>query len=149
MAVGDGAITIADLSYTAGIIDGEGSIMIKRSKGNRPNRPTPEYRVVISVTNTNRLLLEWLFKKFGGSIKHYAKQAFGHKPCYTWTITAKSGIIFLRLIKPYVLLKGEQLETALLFQTSVGGQPRLSTETLMFREECFQKARELNKRGVL
>ena len=61
MAIGDGVITLQDLGYAAGFIDGEGSIMIKRS---------------------------------------------------------------------------------------IGGHYKLSNETLSFREECFQKARTLNKRGA-
>jgi hypothetical protein len=38
-----------------------------------------------------------------------------------------------------------------MFQTSVkngGCRRQLTTETLCFRENCFQKAKELNKRGV-
>ena len=151
MAVGDGAITVADLAYTAGIIDGEGSIMIKRSKGNRPGRPTPEYRVFISVGNTNRLLLEWLNARFGGSIKRYVRVTPNCKPVYTWTISAKSGIMFIKLIKDFLVIKKDQAEIALMFQTTVvsgGSWCKVTDEKLRIREEYFQNMKQLNKRGV-
>ena len=152
MSVGDGSeLTLQDLGYAAGFIDGEGSIMIKRSKGNRPGRPTPEYRVVVSCANTDKRPLEWLAYKFGGSIKPYVRQTPRHKDTFTWTITAKSAVAFIKLIKPYLIIKHNQAEVAIMFQTSVkniGGIYKLSQETLAFREDCFQKARVLNKRGA-
>jgi hypothetical protein len=152
MSVGDGAITIADLAYTAGIIDGEGSIMVKRSKENRPGRPTREYRIVVSVGNTNRLLLEWLLVRWEGSIKPYIRKIPNCKPVYTWTLSAKSAVMFLKLIKDFLVIKKDQAELALIFQTTVksgGSWSRLTPETLQTREDCFNKMAILNKRGVI
>lgn len=155
MAVGDG-LTITDLAYAAAFIDGEGCVGIKRSKGIRPKRGSvsPEYRVYILAANTHKGVIDWMQDKFGGSIgfqaKGYCKNGLERKICYRWRIASSSAITFLRLIRPYMIVKKDQADICFMFQTSVknlGGRKSIPEETLRFREDCFQRNRVLNKKG--
>ncbi len=52
----------AEAAYIAGIIDGEGSILLTRNRQDR--YPSPQ----VSVTSTDHELLDWLCKRLRGSI---------------------------------------------------------------------------------
>ena len=55
------------IAYFAGIIDGEGSIIIAK-QAIRKGRKNHTYSLRICVVNSNKILLEWLRTNFGGSI---------------------------------------------------------------------------------
>lgn len=58
-----GKIDPTTAAYTAGLIDGEGSIMMSKTHRNNPFR-TP----VVMVSNNCVELLEWLRETFGGTV---------------------------------------------------------------------------------
>src|SRR4051812_37412335 len=75
------------LAYVAGLIDGEGSISIGVSR-DHPGRATPNYWLQVSVTNTDRTLIDWLLTSFGGhtsSNSHY-HDAPKRRPCWAWRV---------------------------------------------------------------
>jgi len=157
MTIGDG-LTITDLAYAAALVDGEGCVGIKRSKGIRPKRGSvsPEYRVYILVANTYKPVIDWMQLKFGGSVgfrqpKQDCVDGRKRKVCYRWRLASASAVMFLRLIRPYMIIKKDQADLCFMFQESVQTKCKkriLSEETLKFREECFQKNRMLNQTGV-
>ena len=85
-------------AYTAGLIDGEGSVLLSRSG------KTQTYRYpCVSVTSTTLALCEFLKANYGGYIctkKTYAKH---HKPAWHWTTMSNSALEMLELVRPYML----------------------------------------------
>jgi hypothetical protein len=70
--------------------------------------------LTVSLCNTFLPLLEEAKGQFGG----YIKRSGGvNKPCYTWGMSAKKGCTFLRIVLPYLVIKREQAEIALEFQS--------------------------------
>lgn len=151
MALDGSTITITDLAYAAGFVDGEGYVSVKRA-GYLREGWSRHYRLYISVANTNPLVIDWFKAKFGGSIKRATKRENPtHKPCYSWIISAKSGALFLKLITPYLIIKKTQAELCLTFQTTIRkdlGTTRLPAEILEQREQFYQDVKLLNKKGV-
>ena len=101
------------LAYTAGIMDGEGSIGIARHKSKSCKRGyTLELNV--QVTSSDEWLCQWLKFSFGGSLSHSINSA--NNPMWHWIIVARKARDFLELIRPYLRLKKPQADIAIQFQ---------------------------------
>ena len=87
------------LSYTAGIIDGEGCIGVHRG-GKHPSG-TSRHRVRIIVGNTDKRLVIFLKDNFGGSIAKRNVRG-NRKPAYAWELSANKAKNFLDEILPYL-----------------------------------------------
>ena len=120
-----------DLAYTAGIMDGEGSIGIARYKSKSCKRGyTLELNV--QVTSSDEWLCQWLKFGFGGSLSHSINNA--GNPMWHWIIAARKASEFLRLIKPYLRLKSPQADLAIKFQDAKRYRPSKSPEEMAVEE---------------
>jgi hypothetical protein len=144
-----------DKAYLAGIIDGEGcvGIGIRKSGSRRGRYLTP----TLQVTNTQKELLDWLYKRYGGGIyAHRQTNQRGRKPTWLWSCAGQKALAAIRDARPYMLLKCEQADILLAL-------PRYSTKardklgrikgSMTAREHAendnvIERIRALNKRGV-
>ncbi len=92
-------------SYLAGIIDGEGSVMLTRFHKNE--YPSP----CISISSTDIELLEWIkdTTKCGKitNKKNYNEER--HKNSYTYTVIYNDALKLLKEIEPYLVIKQKKL----------------------------------------
>ncbi len=102
-----------DLAYTAGIVDGEGSIGIARHKSKSCKRGYT-LELCVQVTSSDEWLCTWLKFAFGSSLSHSVNNA--GNPMWHWILGARKASEFLKLILPYLKLKRPQAELAILFQ---------------------------------
>lgn len=88
----------SDISYLAGIIDGEGCLrIIKRSSGG--------WDVDLSVTSTCRVMLEHIQKSFGGTIAR-ENRGGDNEQAYRWHIAAKPTLLnLLPILIPELVIK--------------------------------------------
>ncbi len=131
-----------DLAYTAGIIDGEGSIglYIHRGKG--------DYVLRVEVGNTNEWLIQWLKFAFGGSTRLHSGQPENHKPLWCWQIQGVKALGFLELVYPYLRLKKPQAGVAIEFQKVRRGTGNHLTEGELAVAEAQRIVMTgLNKKG--
>ena len=135
-----------DLAYFAGIIDGEGSIMLYRDKQRRTF-------MRVMVGNTNEWLINQLCFSFGG-VKNVTRQYhLIWKPCWHWSIHGSKAVEFLKLILPYLKLKRAQAEIAIRFQErkskarKYGKSHPKSDEAYALEEAELILSKSLNKRG--
>lgn len=105
-----------DLAYLAGILDGEGSIQIRKRK-DRGMRRGFCYQLSISIANTNEWLVNWIHFNFEGGIYRKPSLLPHHKQAYLWQATSKQAEVVLKLLLPYLRLKKPQAEIALQFQS--------------------------------
>jgi len=104
-----------DLAYTAGIMDGEGSIGIARHKS-KSCKCGFILELCVQITSSDEWLCTWLKFGFGGSLSHSVNNA--GNPMWHWILGAKKASDFLKLIFPYLKLKQPQAELAIKFQNS-------------------------------
>ena len=102
-----------DLAYTAGIVDGEGSIGIARHKSKSCKRGYT-LELCVQVTSSDEWLCTWLKFAFGSSISHSVNNT--GNPMWHWILGARKAADFLKLILPYLKSKRPQAELAILFQ---------------------------------
>ena len=131
------------LAYMAGIVDGEGSIIIYRRKSKKYKPKVGQMKVVVS--NTDRTLMDFLQLYFGGSI---ATDRHREKPCYLWTVASKKALCFLEAIEPFIRVKKLQAQVAIEFQHKRLGQGCRPTEEGVAVAEAQRIIMQgLNKKG--
>ncbi len=105
--------------WAAGFFDGEGCVSVRRRKPvNQGKTASQEYTYVLVVTANQkaRSPLEILQQLFGGAIFYHSHKE-NHCPMYTWQATTLIAAAMLREILPYLVVKQEQAEIALTFQS--------------------------------
>lgn len=87
-------------AYIAGIVDGEGSIMLTQIHKNQQHAP------VVSVSSTDRELLDWLKDiTTKGSISLKPAKKENHKDSWDWKISYNAALELLELILPYLKIE--------------------------------------------
>lgn len=135
-----------ELAFAAGLMEGEGSVRInaitKRNKG----------ALIVSMTNTNRQLIDWMNSRWPGYCRPMSSQQPNRKPAWVWAIAANQALAFLESIEPYVVSDRmkERINTARWWQRIKAKHWRYRTEA-DFEESfnCWHWMAELNRRGVL
>lgn len=115
----------AKLAYTAGIIDGEGCILLERRLSHNRYR---NYVLTVVVSNTSEWLVNWLHFNYGGGISAYQQKVPNRLLTWRWRIQADKARLFLEMLLPYLVLKRPQAEVAIQFQLSRGHRKRTDEE---------------------
>ena len=144
--------------YLAGFMDGEGSLMIVKRKGRGSWKA--QYRARISISNTDRVVLEDIQDVFGGIIADQPPARAGWKQAYQ--LVWSGGMVERLLSKAarHLRLKQRQaavMEDFVLHQKSTR-QPRrgpnrrffaaLPDNVVTYREGLYRQMKELNARGL-
>ena len=122
----DGLKGKAKLAYTAGILDGEGTVFLERRvtrKGDYRN-----YVLTVVISNTNEWLIKWLEFNYGGNVSSYQQKHPNRLLSWRWRIQATKAMEFLRLVLPYLILKRPQAEIAIQFQLNRSHRHRTDEE---------------------
>jgi len=132
-----------DAAYAASAMDCEGCISIYRVKNkNRKGVVCYTYGCKVIVGNTNRILTDWLYAKFGGNLQLRIVPDKKNKDCYLWSLSRKQDIHdFLQAVKPYMKIKCEQLQLMLDYQSL------FNVNDPAKRAPYRLKMMELNKKG--
>ena len=102
-------------AYAAGIIDGEGSIIIRKQKS-MTSRIGYDFDVCVQVCNIRKEIPYWLKQNFGGSFYQSGKTTAGNS-IWRWNIAAVKANKLLKVIYPYLLTKRQKAAIALEFQS--------------------------------
>ena len=130
-------MTETEKAYLAGIIDGEGSIMLIRLS--KTTHPAP----VLSVPSTTIELLHYIQKIIGfGKIipkTNYNKEK--HKDCYTFTLIRNQALDVIKEIYPYLIINTKRERARLLLMDYKRLTPRngrYSMELLIEKEDFYK-----------
>jgi len=139
------------IEYLAGIIDGEGSIMVKKQKQSRNLNWNPTFEVGIRVGMTYKPIIETLYKTFGGSF--FEEKRNKYKTIYRWNVWGNTKVLpILKALKPHLRVKKEQTILAIQllenrvngYKTRTGRGTWLTKEELQFRNDIHEKVKALN-----
>ena len=121
--------------YTAGIIDGEGSIGIARTL----SRGRAQHSLHVGVVNSYRPLVESLVETYGGVIRTRKPVGLSRKTQYEWRLYGPSAGLFLDFIQDYLFEKKNQswLAREFLAQKRTGTNTKLSEEEVALRDGFY------------
>ena len=150
--------TIAQLSYLAGIIDGEGSIYIGNFSSNKKTG-AKYYQTNMEVTNTAESLIDWLMDNIGGRRGEYTPKQTpknARKKVYRWMVSGDDLTQLCHLLLPYLVIKVRQCEIMIKMrktfeytgmQKGKQGIQRLPQDLLDERQKYFEEMRSLHCRN--
>lgn len=131
-----------DPAYVAGLLDGEGTILIYKSR--------TYFQLSVRVVNTDLGSLERMKSLFGGNIgSKREKKSIRTRPCWTWDIQGPAAAEVLVNIYPFLIVKREQARVALEFMDrcrEARAQEFLPEEKVRIGTEYKQRLSTLNRR---
>ncbi len=107
-----------EIAYAAGLFDGEGSVSLVCHRSNRSHSPQ------VAVASNDREVLAWLQKRWGGSIVTKQPRKVTHSVSYDWRLTDRRALAFLRLIRPFLVIKRKVRRIDLLLSEYIACTPR-------------------------
>jgi len=121
-------MTELELAWAAGIFDGEGYVCLKEL---RPN----VFQLEVGVGNTDMRLIGRFKGWFGGHTHIRLAEEQGplsRKPIAYWRVTSRAAGEFLQIVRPYSVVKAEQIDLALATRVlmSKPGVPNPNVEEL-------------------
>lgn len=145
------------LAYIAGILDGEGSIMIMRqaSKSFMEQRAKsgcfdPHYAPCIRIGMLEKGAMDFIVETTGIGKVHQEKSYCHKRPMFRWMVRSKNECLkFLTLVSPYLIVKKKQADLCMKFMNewvSLNGV-RLTPDIREKRENAWIEMRKLN--GVI
>ncbi len=127
-------------AYAAGLMDGEGTITLTKSKKKARRRPH------VSLSSTTIELVELFKKYYGGTIVSHKVYKAHHKPNWSWRVEYDRALDFLKLVLPYMHEPEKVRRGSLLldkYKSVTVRNGRYSEEQLLkkeaFEQEFFSK----------
>ncbi len=131
--------------YLAGLIDGEGSIVVSHNRTRKDGYARPNLRLTLG--NTYKPIIDWLQKNFGGSVVT-EKVKGNRKPSWQWVVSGSRASNILELVYPHLKIKFKQAGIGMTlvhstYKINLVKYPELISFAQSLEEECHN----LNRRG--
>lgn len=148
-------ISETDLAYAAGLIDGDGSIGINKSR-DRQSRRGYKLNLKVSLYMTDSAAPMWMKMRFGGHLWVRESRSENWRSTNIWGIASIEARNFLEMIIPYLKTKQKQAEIAIEFQSMEkhrtmhkGSSIPIPKANVLVEAESilYNSIRELNTRG--
>lgn len=142
-------LSVAEVAYIAGIIDGEGWIGIHQlGKNGGVSRRAGQYRMCVEVGNTNEAIIRFLHSRLGGSVAFRGSKGKA-KAHWKWQSSSYVSLFVLDAVLPYLIIKRRQAVLCRRFQRYTQSPSRIVTpKALAVHTRIHDEVRNLNKRGV-
>lgn len=137
-------------AYTAGLIDGEGTIGIGRTQAD-----TYAIRVAVGMTDVATSIIRMLEKTYGGRINPMKPDNERCRPKLRWAVEGDEAAAVLESVLPHLILKREQAKLALTLQDRItawrteSGRCFWNHPRRHEAEILKQRLNEMNQRGVV
>lgn len=139
-----------DLSYAAGLFDGEGWFTIAACRRSDIRREYSfQVRAGLTLRERDRHVLDWLSSVFGGKVCLSKKETKKHCAYWKWAVYGSQAQEFAAIIAPRLRIKQEQARLATQFQKvkSAHGNRPLSDEQYETRLSMYTEMKCLNRKG--
>lgn len=139
--------------WVAGIIDGEGTILINREK--KRDFHSWYYGLQVCVTNMDKRIIDKLKKICGGYII-LVNRKWEYRPYYRWYIKNKNAMNLLLELDNLIISKQKEIKLAIEFQSKkkLGvpkgswGRPTFQSKEQKYFENCHKEMKAIRKRKI-
>lgn len=143
------------IAYCAGVIDGEGSICVTKTKPMQ-NRTNPLHAPLIRVGMNKKKPMEFLQKTFGcGKIysEGVRQDRPNQNPMYRWVVTNRDDVVkVIDMVMEFLIVKKEQAilvkEMCVGWVLSIAKKHGTYPEEIQRREDYYLRCRKLNAVGA-
>lgn len=143
-----------ELAYAAGILDGEGSIVVTKQK-RKENKLGYAYFAYVNITNTYRPVLEEFQRLFGGTIILHEgpsrprthRVLTAKQDCYRIQWRGPKAAAVITALRPWLMIKAKQADNLLAFCAVKAESGNYSKNTTTQQEQFMLESKRLNKFG--
>ena len=130
--------TLVDLAWTAGIIDGEGSIFVMK-QGREDRERKHNFILRVSVQSTDPYMTKELLRMFPEGAE-FSVQRDKRPECSNtlkWQVSGRKACFILKQLLPFLRVKHEQARLAIEFQETTKKHWRHMVEADYLSQEAF------------
>lgn len=140
-------ITPCQLAYAAGLFDGEGTVGIYETKNRARNGdPTVGWHYEVQIANTDIRVIAWLLEIVGGSSAKKSRSKEHWRQGYVWRLTGGNAAEFMGAIRPFTIIKSEQIDLAMKWRADHFRATRRQTpEQLAAKRETAELLKRLKR----
>ena len=141
------------VGYLAGILDGEGSVSLKKSSANK-HRKTPAYEGAVTLGMVYKDIVQLFVDRYGGTMR--VECVPNRQPIYRYAKVGTQGVkTILEELVLFLIEKRERAEMLLEYYDSIdntrhrnalGQTLPMSEQELSKREDFYLRMKELNAR---
>lgn len=134
------------LAYTAGFVDGEGYIGIKKYIRSKTKKWSPMYSERVSVAGISEKSIRNLNDIVKGYVVFHKKSKLSKRGYWSWEVTENNARIFLNKIIDYLVVKKPEAEIVLkLSENKIKtNRKKISDEDIQYRDSLYLKIKELH-----
>ena len=137
-------LSMEEIAYLAGIVDGEGTISVHKTHGNRKNTNAVPY---VSISNTNEALIKWIRSRVGGILRTRKPCKSHYKIAYDLRFYYNRALDLITLIYPYLIVKRNQAHLLLTkYKECTPRNGKYTKKVLEAKHALVFEMRALNKR---
>jgi hypothetical protein len=143
-------LTEIDKAYIAGFFDGEGCVGYYNASQTSSRRPS-YFHASVNICNTDPRVIMWIQEVTGIGVSRITKFKDGKRRwAYQWQIGKKADVIdFLSTIRPYLRVKGEQVDVLLIHLALEAGYVKkhgsVTPEIVKSRQEISDKLKTMKR----
>lgn len=129
-----------ELAYIAGLVDGEGSVLIEPSSDRT-------FRVELQIVNTDKRMIDFVKESLGIGRIHPTPIKGGRKKIlWRWNLVNNHATLVMKLLLPYLVIKKEQALLCIQYRKEYRNLHTVSNknEVIRRRKELYFKVKELN-----
>ena len=138
------------LAYLAGLLDGEGSVSIRRvyNRAKSPSGDKIYYVAEMRIYNTDKRMIDWIQANFGGAVYQQKAQSLTRRTLYRWDCpTVTENLSIMKQLRPYTITKSALIDCAIpileLQSHGMGIRRTLSEKIAGAGEAAMQKINEI------
>lgn len=129
------------IGWTAGILDGEGSIIISRFHP-RHNRDSFNYSLRVQVATTDLPMIRRLYELWGGTRPRRMRRLESGRSLFGWAVSSLRAEEVLRVVRAHLITKAAQADLAFEFRATALRKPSLGAPYYI-RMKALRKPVEL------
>lgn len=135
----------AQVVWAAGLFEGEGTIAIAVRRGHGPDT----YRLVCSVTNTDRQVIDYFHERWHGWLAPMRDRP-GRQPAWHWIVAGPTAEAFLNEVAPYFVTDrvADKAVIGLRLRDATGSIGQRDVERKARQRHLYERLRVLNQRGA-
>ena len=136
------------ISYLAGLFDGEGSVGIYElnNKTTKQGIKRSAWQFKVEIANTDWRIMQWLLDNVGGIVTKKSQGKAHWSQGYCWHLQGNNSEIFCNLIKPYTIIKTNQIDACLYFRNYWGTSNKKQTDQeIEFKREMVKTIKKMKR----
>lgn len=133
--------------YLAGLFDGEGMVAINEQNNKRGKTISPCWQYRVEIANTDWRIMQFLLTNIGGTVSKKSSTRSHWRQGYDWTLTGENADAFCKMIRPFTIIKSDQIDACLYFRQRFARTNKKQTDAEIAAKRMMVETIKMMKRS--